>query len=180
MQVIMVRSLIAAMLFLVRVAGVWAIPPSTPDDPAVDAKASAAIMQAISDEIYDYSLQRNYRSVGIPTGNGVKIPVYIFAGSSSGTYYIIYKLMPFGEMYRRVDVSEGIAYLFRNPRIGFPPDSPATLSLYYSDDDICQRKQHSVKIELSVVFEPSNSEIVAVEARQRKRYGFSVADKKKQ
>ena len=142
-----------------------------------DADAQA-IVSAIEDEIYDYHLQEKFRDVGEPLSTDkFKIPVYVLPGpkGKGHDYYLIYRLMPYGEMYRLVSVQAdgSMAGLLRNPDLGFPPDAPATLTVYYNDDEICNDKHKAAKFFFVVDTSPSKERVREAVVRQKKRYGFS-------
>src|SRR3974377_1497575 len=106
------------------------------------------MIKAVEDEIYDYRLEGKFRSIGKALGNDeFEIPLFVTSDSKGSSYYVIYRLMPYGELYRLVTFSDdGMARLFRNPRSGFPPDAPAMQTLYYDDERICQLKHDAVKL----------------------------------
>ncbi len=141
-----------------------------------------AIVSAIEDEIYDYHLQEKFRDVGEALGpDKFKIPVYVLPEpkGKAGNYTLIYRLMPYGEMLRLGTVwDSGLAGLLRNPNIGFPPDAPATLTVYYNDDEICADKHRAAKFFFVVDTNPSKKRISEAVARQKKRYGFSELERK--
>jgi hypothetical protein len=143
--------------------------------PSLTESQKAALVSAIEDEIYDYKLERNFELVGKRLSNGtVEVPLFITAESTNSDYKLIYRLMPYGELYRLATTSsDGLVRLFRNPNIGFPPDSPAMLTLYYDDGVICAAKQQSLKNTFIVELHPSKQTLQKAIANQKLRYGFS-------
>jgi hypothetical protein len=133
------------------------------------------LVSAVEDEIYDYSLQHNFRSIGTAISpETFQIPLFVTTHSHGGTFYVIYRLMPFGEMYRQITIrSDEMALLFRNPRSGFPPDAPAMQTEYYDDDTICRDKHDATRLYFVVEMSPSPQRIREAIERQKKRYGFS-------
>jgi hypothetical protein len=143
--------------------------------PALTESEKAALVSAIEDEIYDYGLQQNFRSVGKAlTADEFEIPLFVTKESHGSSHYVIYRLLPFGEMYRLVTVGpDGLVRLFRNPRSGFPPDAPAMQTVYYDDDLICSLKHEALRLSFVVEMTPSKQRIQEAVERQKKRYGFS-------
>ena len=141
--------------------------------PILSESERAALVSAVEDEIYDYSFEEKFRSVGKALKpDEFEIPLFVTKDGSS--YYVIYRLLPFGEMYRLVNFgSDGQVRLFRNPRSGFPPDAPAMQTLYYDDDLICNLKHNALKLSFVVEMTPSKQRVEEAIARQKKRYGFS-------
>jgi hypothetical protein len=150
-------------------ANVAATGPTLTDD------AKREIVNAIEDEIYDYGLEARFRSIGKAVGGGeFEIPLFVTSDSQNSSYYIIYRLMPYGEIYRLITMGDdGLARLFRNPRSGFPPDAPATQTVYYDDEHICQLKHSAVKLSFVVDTKPSPPRLKEAINRQKTRYGFS-------
>jgi hypothetical protein len=152
------------------------VPPKVPE------ADSQAIISAIEDEVYDYRLQEKFRDVGKPLGTDkFQIPVYVLPGpkGKGHDYYLIYRLMPYGELYRLVSVREdgSLAGLLRNPKLGFPPDASATPTLYYDDDEICNDKHKAAKFFFVVDLGPPKERIREAVERQKKRYGFSELER---
>ena len=84
------------------------------------------LIQAIEDEIYAKGYQTRYGDLGEPGSHGVhRIAVYVQPLISKGRGWIVYKLMPFGEIYRMYSISaDGEVRLHGDPSIGFPPTQP--------------------------------------------------------
>jgi hypothetical protein len=154
---------------------------------AVDAQTllkeseKSTVISAIEDEIYDYGLQEKFRSVGKAiTAESFEIPLFVTRDSQDGNLYLIYRLMPFGEMYRLATIGpDGQVRLFRKPRSGFPPDAPAMLTAYYDDDQICRLKHEALRLSFIVEMTPSKARIAEVIVNQKHRYGFSNIEETK-
>jgi len=150
--------------------------------PALTETEKTELVRAVEDETYDYNLQHDFRSIGKAlAGEKYEIPLYVTTDSHGASYYVIYRLMPFGEMYRLITLRpDGLAMLFRNPRSGFPPDAPAMQTEYYDDDTICRNKHDATKVFFVVDMNPSALRIKEAIERQKMRYGFSnLQDKMK-
>jgi len=134
-----------------------------------------ALTSAIEDEIYDYKLELNFADVGKRLQNGtVEVPLFLTQDSTASAYHLIYRLMPYGEMYRLATVTpDGMVHLFRNPKVGFPPDAPATLTVYYDDDAICAAKQKALKLYFVIELTPTKQRLHEAIKGQQQRYGFS-------
>ncbi len=160
-------KLVICFLFIVRPCF------ATDARPVLSESERTALVSAIEDEIYDYGFQEEFRSVGHPiSAEEFEIPLFVTKAESS--YYVIYRLLPFGEMYRLVNFgSDGMVRLFRNPRSGFPPDAPAMLTLYFDDDEMCDFKHNALRLSFVVEMKPSKQRIEEAITRQKKRYGFS-------
>jgi hypothetical protein len=153
----------------------------TTADPKLSDNVTAEMVKAVEDEIYDYSLEGKFRSIGKALGNDeFEIPLFVTSDSKGSSYYVIYRLMPYGEMYRLITTGDdGLTRLFRNPRSGFPPDAPAMQTVYYEDERICQLKHDAVKLAFVVSMNPSPERLKEAIDRQKQRYGFSNLEEHK-
>ena len=154
---------------------------SHPVEPKLTDGVKRELVNAVEDEIYDYSLEEKFRSVGKALNKDeFEIPLFVTNDSKGSSYYVIYRLMPFGEMYRLITMGDdNLARLFRNPRSGFPPDSPAMQTVYYDDEEICQAKHDAVKLSFVVDASPSPERVKEAIDSQKKRYGFSNLEEQK-
>jgi hypothetical protein len=142
---------------------------------ALTGAQKTSLASAIEDEIYDYRLELNFTDVGKRLYNGtVEVPLFLTQDSTESAYHLIYRLMPYGEMYRLATVTpNGMVRLFRNPKIGFPPDAPATLTVYYDDDAICVAKQKALRLSFVIELNPTKQRLREAIKNQQERYGFS-------
>ncbi|HEY1939276.1 MAG TPA: hypothetical protein VGJ33_15195 [Candidatus Angelobacter sp.] len=137
------------------------------------------VIQAVEDEIYDYNYQNKYFLIddqGVGNTKPAKISIYILKEiSKDGDGVAIYKLMPYGEVYRLFVVQkDGLVVLLGNPQNRFPPTGGSVLTVYMSDDKVCNFiQQWATKSYFTV--DPSVSQWKLNEAvqRQLKRVGFS-------
>jgi hypothetical protein len=161
-------SVVAILLFLLY-------PKAASSQVALTDVQKVALVSAVEDEIYDYKLERSFADVGKRLQNGtVEVPLFLVKDSTASAYHLIYRLMPYGEMYRLATVTpDGIVHLFRNPKVGFPPDAPATLTVYYDDDAICTAKQKAMKLYFVIELDPTKQRLQEAIKDQQQRYGFS-------
>jgi hypothetical protein len=134
-----------------------------------------SIVEAIQDEIYAYSYQKNYSSVGKELKSGSQaIPVYIQPEiSKNGTLWTVYKLMPVGEVYRMFTIrGDGTAIAYGDSDSGFPPTQPSYLTAYMDDTELCKIKQEWSKHEFVIQLAPSKETLRNALARQEARTGF--------
>lgn len=134
-----------------------------------------SLASAIEDEIYDYGLETNFAYIGKALdGERQEVPLFVVKGSTTFSYHIIYRLMPYGELYRIAEVGhDGTVSLSRNPEMGFTPETPTTLTEYYDDDLICSLKQHALRLSFVVELHPSKTRVQEAIRNQQLRYGFS-------
>lgn len=134
-----------------------------------------SLASAIEDEIYDYGLETNFAYIGKALdGERQEVPLFVVKGSTTFSYHIIYRLMPYGELYRIAEVGhDGTVSLSRNPEMGFTPETPTTLTAYYDDDLICSLKQHALRLSFVIELHPSKTRVQEAIRNQQLRYGFS-------
>ena|SRR5579859_6359890 len=170
------NSLRIVVIFVLATLGPSVAASQSPPEPT-----KKAIVEAIEDEIYDYKLQQSFRSIGRPLDKDkFEIPLYLLMESHGSSYYVIYKLMPYGELYRQLTIGDdGLAHLFRNPRSGFPPDSPAMQTAYLQDEKVCKSKHDAVHLYFVIEINPTLDRIRHAIERQKKRYGFSNLEETK-
>ncbi len=158
-------------LALVLVLG--ALPGGVPA-PASDAQMVSdadirAVVGAIKDEIYANGYYTAYIDVGAE-----KVPVYVNPKIENNMVWVIYKLMPFGEILRGVVVSpdKRLAFLHRDPQLGFPAsDGAAMKTVYLNDDDVIERKTTWRRVYISIDLKPSPKQLEEARQRQKLRYG---------
>jgi hypothetical protein len=129
----------------------------------------AAIIQAVEDEIYDWSYENDYTNIG-NTGaisSPTDVPIFITPDlDDDGSGSVIYKFMPFGEVLRRFGFRpDGLAVLWGKPWNEFPASQPDTKTIYLADDDICAFKQRALRATFTV--DPDVSRARRQEAIQR-------------
>jgi hypothetical protein len=153
---------------------------SRAEEARVRPQHAAAIVRAVEDEIYDYSLQQAYEDIGTAiTKNTRQVNVYIYANATQrDAYNVIYKLPPpYGEIYRMVQINDnGLAFLFGRPEKGFPPSGPAYSTVYMDDDGLCKTKATAEKFHFEIQLEPTKDRTGEAIARQKQRYGYSALE----
>jgi hypothetical protein len=161
---------IAVLIFCLGFSGQAKASPSGPRQATTKAVIQA-VVQAIEDEIYVRGYQTKFADIGAPDGpTGHRVPAYIEPSLAQGRGWVIYKLMPYGEVYRMFYVrKDGLVVLHGNPRNGFPPTQPDYLTVYMSDKELCQLKGQWLKTSFVVETEPSAATVSAARARDLKR-----------
>jgi hypothetical protein len=145
---------------------------------SVDA-AISGIVQAVEDEIYDLHEEGKYFLIDNQAGGNTtpaKINIYISKEiSADGRGVAVYKLMPYGEVYRYFVVhSNGLVVLGDDPHHGFLPSGGSMLTVYMSDEDVCDFITHrSIKSSFLVDPEVSKRRLNEAIQRQLERTGFS-------
>lgn len=138
----------------------------------------AAVIQAAQDEIYEYDYQGHFDLVGEGIGDrAVRVAIYFEPRVSikDRTGWVIYKLMPYGEVFREFYIrSDGLASFPANPELGFPPTQPSYLTVYIEDDKLCRFKREWRKTFFVVEFKPSPERVKEAIERQKKRYGVTI------
>lgn len=148
-------------------------------DRAITEREVKAVVQAIEDEIYDYSYQGKFSDVGTPDVHSKRtaVPVYFKPSLTDGEGWVIYKLLPYGEVIRSFFIGkDGTAVLEGDPEIGFPPSQPNMLTIYMKDAQVCRLRRSWLQRHFEVVFLPSPQRIREASVRQKKRIGFSAQD----
>ncbi len=131
-----------------------------------------AVVQAIVDEMYINNLQGYGFDVGKQISDSAyQLKVYFKPTLNSDRIgWVIYKLMPYGEVLRMFSVrSDGLAVLHGKLRDRFPPTQPSYLTVYMDDDELCQSKRECSKQHFTVELKPSANRIAEARARQQKR-----------
>jgi hypothetical protein len=138
-----------------------------------------AVVQAVEDEIYDLNEEGKYFLID-DQGSGDRTPatisIYISKDiSANGDGIAVYKLMPYGEVYRYFVVrDDGLVVLQSDPHHGFLPIGGSVLTVYMSADDVSDFIVHR-SIKSAFVVDPavSNQRLHDAIQRQLKRTGFS-------
>ena len=139
-----------------------------------------AVVQAIEDEIYDYSYQLKYKDLTAERERA-RFVVYINPNleKDGWTGQAIYKLMPHGEVIRWFSIQDNsLVFLWTRPEHGFSPTHPSMLTVYLEDESILQWKRTWEKQYFTVVFRPSPERIQQAVERQKKRNGYSYWESK--
>jgi hypothetical protein len=113
----------------------------------------AAIVQAVEDEIYDWSYEKDYTNIGTTGAISSPTDVHIFITPELDDSHgeVIYRFMPFGEVLRQFAFRpDGLAVLWGNPWNGFPASQPDTKTIYLDDNDICAFKQKAIRATFTV------------------------------
>jgi hypothetical protein len=138
------------------------------------------IKQAICDEIYDYGYYGEFyqigENIGTPKHWVARVRVYIDPAYSSADEHgqVIYKLMPFGQIYRLFFIDkDGKLTLDGNPQNKFPITQPSRQTVYMDEEDVRQDEQAWVKSSFTIDTEPSSDTIQSAVQRQKIRAGFS-------
>jgi len=168
------RLLIAFSLFAAPCLAVKESGPVTEED-------AKAIVEAIEDEIYDYNYHPSFMDVGEPAGadrDQHRLTVYIQPHIRNGIAWVIYKLMPHGEVYRMFYIrDDGLAVLHGDPEIGFPPTQPNYLTVYMADEELCRLKAEWLKYYYVIDISPDPGRVQQAMERQKKRHGYSIREK---
>lgn len=138
-----------------------------------------AVAQAIEDELYDLKREGLYFQVD---GNGggddspAKISMYVGKSiSPNGVGVVVYKNMPYGEVYRYFDVdSNDTVVLAGDPTSKFSPHGGSMLTIYMTDEEVCTFIQtKSYKSTFTINPQASSKRIHDAEVRQLRRTGYS-------
>ena len=138
-----------------------------------------AVIQAVEDEIYDYNDETKYFLIddqGAGDTKPAKISIYISKEiSKDGDGVAIYKLMPYGEVYRLFVIQkDGLVVLLGNPQNRFHPVGGSELTIYMTDEKICSFIQNrAVKSYFTVDPGVSKQRLNEAIQRQLKRVRFS-------
>lgn len=131
-----------------------------------------AVVQAIVDEMYANDLQPYVIDVGTALSpSEYQMNLYFKPTlNKEGAGWVIYKLMPYGEVYRLFSIrSDGLAILYGKLRDRFPPTQPSYLTVYMDDGDLCKIENEWQKEHFTVELKPSSLRIAEAQARNRKR-----------
>lgn len=148
--------------------------------PVTDADKKA-IVQAIEDEIYDEGCQgegwdaaaRHDDTSAYEQRVYIEPDLDVDQGSNSDerSGYVIYKLMPIGEVYRLYWFEKGLVVLGGHPEWDFPPTEPSYKSVYMDDDDLCHFKRDWLRTTFTITLKPTRERVQEAAARQKQRLG---------
>ncbi len=168
-----------AILPLSLLSSGWAAENSTKRRQVTPAEVKA-ITAAVEDEIYDYGYYGKFYQIGENIGNSAhwvsRLHIYINPDYNvvDGYGEVIYKLMPFGQIYRLFYLDEnGAVKLDGDPQNQFPITQPSHQTVFMDDEDVCRREQKWTKGFFAVDVVPSEETIMGAAKRQKERTGFS-------
>jgi hypothetical protein len=170
-------KMLSLLLFVMLVAPLKA--QTTPQPQRDSKELLPAVAQAIEDELYDLRHEKLYFQIDENSGGDsspAEISMYVSKGiSPNGTGVVIYKNMPYGEVYRYFNVgSDGAVKLAGNPTSKFPPTGGSMLTVYMTEEEVCdfiQNKAYKFKFTINPVASPKR--IRDAEDRQLRRTGYS-------
>lgn len=126
-----------------------------------------AVITAIKDEVYANGYQKAFVDIGPD-----RIPLYVNPRVENGMIWVIYKLMPFGEVLRGAFSTNNpqVAILAGDPHNNFPPTQGASMkTVYLPDDDVIKMKTTWRKSHFSVDMDPSAQTLAEAKRRQELR-----------
>jgi len=139
-----------------------------------------ALKEAIEDEIYDYHYYDRFYQLGENIGSlqhwVARIQLFINPLYDTGDRggQVIYKFMPFGQIYRFFYIEEnGSIKLDGDPSGGFPPSQPSSQTVFMNEDDVCRLMRTWRKTSIVIDTEPTREMIQRAAQRQKIRKGFS-------
>jgi len=139
-----------------------------------------AITAAVQDEIYDYGYYDKFYQIGNNIGDSVhrvsRLHIYINPKYHRVDGYgeVIYKLMPFGQVYRLFYLgSNGSVKLDGDPQNKFPITQPSHQTVFMDDEEVCHYEQSWIKGFFTVDVAPNAKIIKGAAKRQKLRTGFS-------
>jgi hypothetical protein len=138
------------------------------------------VKEAVEDEIYDYGYFADFSEIGdnVGTPQHWKARVHIFINPvynvSDQHGETIYKLMPYGQIYRLFYIdAKGAVTLDGDPENRFPITQPSRQTVFMDDLDICRDEQKWLDAFLVVDTAPPLNVIEDAAQRQKVRTGFS-------
>lgn len=140
---------------------------SKPREARVSEEQIRQVIVAVKDEIYSRNLQKHYLDVGHRD-----IPIYIFDNFENNLIWMIYRLMPYGEVIRGAYVrKDGLVLLKGNPDDGFPASQGASMrTVFLDDDNLIKMKTTWKKHYFSVNLEPSQNDLRDARRREELRH----------
>ncbi len=162
-----VYSALACTLLLLasRAAGA-----QTAQDAPVSNTELQQLLTSIKDEIYALGYHPQY----IDLANGLEnIPLYVEPHREHGMIWVIYKLLPCGEVQRAAweAPSGNLMLLARDARHCefYPTHETGMLTIYLDDRDVIRKKTTWTKVPFSLHLRPSPEELRAAKLRQAER-----------
>lgn len=137
-----------------------------------------AVAQAIEDELYDLHHEGLYFQIDENAGGDsspARISFYVSKTISGGVGIVLYKDMPYGQVYRYFTVEKsGLIRLSGDPTSGFPPTGGSMLTIYMTDEEVIDFIEHkSYHSKFVINPQASTARIHAAERRQILRTGYS-------
>jgi hypothetical protein len=138
------------------------------------------LRQAVEDEIYDYGYFTDFYEIGENAGTArhwkARIHLFVNPVYDSGEEHgeAIYKLMPYGQIYRLFYLDgAGTVTLDGDPQNRFPITQPSHQTVFMDELDVCRFERSWTDIGLVVDTEPTLDTIKNAARRQKERTGFS-------
>jgi len=128
------------------------------------------VITAIRDEIYTNNYAPRYVDLQQDS-----LALYVRPQKEAGEIWVIYKLLPFGEILRVASLSPdaSLMLLAGNPANGFPiTRSSAMLTLFIPDDSVIRMKTQWRRVWFSINTRPSAAEKELAAQRQAHRYAI--------
>lgn len=169
--------LIATLVAVACVALFSAVPAEKPRTAEAAVSVSdaneKAIAQAIEDEIYDWGCQAHFEFLGdMIAPEKHQLRVYINPRLKDGGGEIIYKFMPFGEVYRSFGIDKnGLVHLDDTPQQGFGPERPNYETVYMDDDDLLKDKERWIRAIFVIEEHPGKERLRQARNREHDRRG---------
>jgi hypothetical protein len=167
-------ALVLASLFLIAS---WPSPGQGAIKTTLTESQTKALRQAIQDEIYDYEYEGYFFPEGGPVGEAVsasrtRVDLYINPSIEDGEGEAVYKLMPYGEVFRLFHVhGDGMIVLDGDPEIGFPATQVNRKTVYFKDSTISRMKHDWVKSSFVIDLDPRQERVQDAVRRQKQRTG---------
>ena len=123
------------------------------------------------------NLRRRLQGYGANASSGVRngtyeLPLYVKPSFNDQDTGWRSQYLPVGEVLRMFSVEpNGVANIYGHPEWNFPPTEPSYLTVYMSDDDLCQSKHDWLRTKLVLELVPSKERLREATARQRLRMG---------
>ena len=138
------------------------------------------LKQAICDEIYDYGYYGEFYQIGENVGTSqhwvARVRIYIDPMYNSADQHgqVIYKLMPFGQIYRLFYIDkDGRLTLDGNPQNRFPITQPSRQTVFMDEEEVRRYERVWMKSSFTIDTEPSIDTIQSAVKQQKIRTGFS-------
>jgi hypothetical protein len=170
------KKILSAILFLILPVSALAAPGYRHLKPSEIAK----LKQAIEDEIYDYGYHNEFYEIGdnLGTPQHWRAHVHLFVNpdydSSDQHGEVIYKLMPYGQIYRLFYIdANGEIKLDGDPQNRFPITQPSHQTVFMDDLEVCRHEQNWINTFFVVDTAPTLDMIRSAAQRQKVRTGFS-------